>query len=80
MRMSLTSVANSGCKEPSTYANLVCCWVILRVRNCASTCSNQSARSFGQNGGNFKVIRAGCVDKLALMDVPGMESSVVSMV
>ena len=34
-------------------------WVVIfLVRNCASTCANHKAGSFGQNGGTFKLTAA----------------------
>ena len=49
--MSRISCAISGCSE-DTWAYLVFWDVMLRVRNCASTCANQIVGSFGQKGGS----------------------------
>jgi hypothetical protein len=48
---SRTSVAASGDKAATTWANLVPYDVIFFTVYCASTCANQSSGSEGQNGG-----------------------------
>ena len=55
IKMSHISCANSGCSEDTTWAYLFFCAVMLRVRNCASTCANQIVGSFGQKGGSLRL-------------------------
>ena len=52
-KISLTSIAYSGDKEPTMYLNRVNSVVMFRVSNWDLTCVNYSCGSLGQNGGSF---------------------------
>ena len=51
--MSLTSMANSLDRAVTTWSSFVLWLVMLRVANCASTCTNRTSRSAGHKGGIF---------------------------
>ena len=52
-KISLTSIAYSGDKEPTMYLNRINLVVMFLVLICASTCINHSCRLLGQNGSSF---------------------------
>ncbi len=66
IRRSLTSAANSGAKDETTWLNLECWDVISLQANCVSTWANHTFGSAGQKGGSFRVTiaenvtRGGC--------------------
>ncbi len=73
IRRSLTSAANSGAKDETTWSNLER-WDVIRLQaNCASTWANHTSGSAGQKGGSFRVTTAEMSPEVGVVIVAAAE-------
>ncbi len=73
IRRSLTSAANSGAKDETTWLNLEC-WDVIRLQaNCVSTWANHTSGFAGQKGGSFRVTTAEMSPEVGVVIVAAAE-------